>query len=149
MLTALTPVEEKKRLQIIVAALTLVPLLAGGFGMVYGLRMTGEVVPGMAIDSHVRYLSGLLFGIGLAFLASVPAIETHGPRCRMLAAIVFIGGLARLGGLIGIGWPGFAMFSAIAMELIIVPLLCLWQWRVARRLSGIPVPSSPDPAFQD
>jgi hypothetical protein len=83
----------------------------------------------------VRYLSGLLFAIGLTFWMSVPDIERHQARFRLLAAIVFAGGLARLAGLLH-GTPDLPMQLALVMELLVTPLLCLWQARVARHHSS-------------
>jgi hypothetical protein len=141
-----TPDQERRRLQITIAVLCLIPLIAGAIGVIYGVNMTGETVSGIRIDSHVRYLSGLLFGIGTAFLISVPHIERHGPRCRLLAAIVFVGGLARLFGIFTAGWPGFAMLLALFVEIFLVPLLCVWQWRIERLFSAQSPQYSPDPA---
>ena len=50
--------------------------------------------------NHGRYLSGLLLAIGLAFWASIPAIEKHTARVRRLTALVVVGGLCRLLGVI-------------------------------------------------
>jgi len=47
--------------------------------------------------------------------------------------IVFIGGLARLLGLMLTGVPSLTMLGGLAMELVVTPLLCLWQTRVANR----------------
>lgn len=93
--------------------------------------MPGDAAGGMSLDSHVRYLSGILFAIGLAFWASVPEIERHRGRFILLAALVFVGGLARLFGLMQ-GTPGAPMQFALVMELLVTPLLCFWQSRVAR-----------------
>jgi molybdopterin biosynthesis enzyme len=43
-----------------------------------------------------------------------------------------LGALARLLGLGVVGWPGTAMAAALVMELVVTPVLCLWQARVAR-----------------
>jgi hypothetical protein len=81
-------------------------------------------------DSHYRYLSGLLLGIGLAFTTTVPRIETHTSRFRVLAAIVVIGGLGRFVSLIVRGMPGKAMFFGLVMELLVTPALVVWQARI-------------------
>jgi hypothetical protein len=75
----------------------LVPVGAGLDGVLAGPVMAGLTMPaGVSFDSHFRYLSGLLLGIGLGFWSTVPAIERLGGRFQLLTAIVFCGGLCRL-----------------------------------------------------
>jgi hypothetical protein len=134
----------KLLLQASVTVCSLVPILAGGAGLVLGpaLVSPGLVGENMAggdgadLDSHFRYLSGLLLGIGLAYAASVPGIERHRTRFLMLGAFVVIGGLGRLLALLLSGAPSPVMLAALAMELVVTPLLTYWQGRVARRMSG-------------
>ncbi len=104
-----------------------VPVAAGAGGAIFGLPVEA------AMDSHYRYLSGLLLGIGIAFWASIPSIEQNGTRFRVLTFVVVVGGLMRLLGLSLGEWPGWPMAATLVMELVVTPLLCLWQARVARR----------------
>jgi len=108
-----------------------VPVIAGGGGVIWGAAAFGAW-PGVAADSHMRYLSGLLLGLGLVFWGCVPAVERRGTIIRALTVMVVIGGLARLAGMIFVGDPG-RMRWALVMELGVAPLLCLWQARIARR----------------
>jgi hypothetical protein len=39
----------------------------------------------------------------------------------------------RLVGVLSVGVPGGSMLFGLGMELVITPLLCLWQAHVARR----------------
>lgn len=122
---------ERKALQALVAVAGLVPVIAGADGVFRGLQafdLTGDVFG----DSHIRYLSGLLLGIGLGFWASIPHIERHGARFLLLTGIVFIGGGARLFGVALAGGADGATLFALAMELLVTPALCLWQRRIAR-----------------
>ena len=109
-----------------------VPVFGGAAGAALGERAFG-LFTGAGTDSHVRYLSGLLLAIGLTYWACVPTIERRGEIVRALSLIVFIGGLARLGGVFAAGDPG-AMRWALLMELGVAPLIGLWQGRVARGL---------------
>jgi hypothetical protein len=123
----------RRALQMAVALGSLVPLLAGLAGIVLGLQMIDpNGIASVSLDSHFRYLSGLLLAIGLGFLASVPRIETHTARFQLLTAIVFIGGLSRLYALIHAGLPDFGMLFGLTMELVITPLLALAQYALAR-----------------
>lgn len=128
----IAPATERRLLQIVVLVGACVPVSAGLLGMIKGAGMVPNEVPGgISLDSHVRYLSGILFAIGLVFWASVPRIEQHGARFVLLGTLVFIGGLGRLFGLLH-AVPDVPMQLALVMELMVTPLLCLWQNRVAR-----------------
>ena len=129
---------EKQLLQAAVALGCLVPLTGGLLGVVQGSAMLGPP-GGVTLDSHVRYLSGLLLALGLGFLSIIPNIERQGPRASLLTAIVVTGGLARLYGVLVDGWPGQSMILALMMELGVVPLLWLWQRRVAAKINTSPL----------
>jgi hypothetical protein len=99
--------------------------------VVKGLDFTG-MTGDIGADSHFRYLSGLLLAIGLGFWSYVPTIETKGKRFKLLTLIVVMGGLARLISLVSVGVPSVGMLFGLAMELIIAPVLYLWQRRIER-----------------
>ena len=124
---------ERRFLQQAVGIGAIVPFAAGLFGVLFGPALTGERGMSVSADSHFRYLSGLLLGIGLCFWATIPRIEEKTTLFRFLTVIVVIGGLARLLGLMLTGVPSLAMFGGMAMELVVTPALCLWQTRVANR----------------
>jgi Domain of unknown function (DUF4345) len=121
---------ERRYLQRTVAVLALVPVSAGLFGVLFGPALTGDQVS-VSADSHFRYLSGLLLGIGLLFWSTTAGIEEKTGRFRLLALLVFIGGLARLLGLLLTGVPSLYMLASLALELVVTPILALWQTRVA------------------
>jgi hypothetical protein len=47
-----------------------------------------------------------------------------------------VGGLGRLVSLWRAGAPDVAMQAAFVMELIVTPAICLWQWRLERRMDA-------------
>ena len=108
------------------ALAALVPVSAGAAGLLAGVRAESA-----GFDSHFRYLSGLLLGLGLVFWWMVPSIERRTELVRALTFVVVVGGLARLFAYVQRGDPGTMRF-ALVMELIVTPALCLWQARVAR-----------------
>jgi hypothetical protein len=127
---------ERRALQIVVAIGSLIPIGAGLAGVLLGPAMVDAASLPIAADSHYRYLSGLLLGIGIGFVTTIPSIERRTARVRLLAAIVVIGGLGRLLSLLLHGVPDAPMLAALVMELVVTPALALWQARVARRAVG-------------
>jgi hypothetical protein len=109
-----------------------VPVAVGLYGILFGQALTGDAVS-ISAESHFRYLSGLLFGIGLCFWSTVPGIEQKTGRFRLLTLIVVIGGLARLAGLGMTGLPSIFMLGGLVLELVVTPVLCLWQTRIANK----------------
>lgn len=130
-------VNERTLLQVAVAVAASVPIGAGLAGAILGASFMGwpddTTFEGRALDSHLRYLSALLLGIGVAFLLTVPDIERHRRRFALLTSIVFVGGLARLAGLAVTGVPHRGMVFGLVMELIVTPLLWAWQRRIAAK----------------
>ena len=126
---------ERRLLQITIAVCGFVPVGAGLAGALLGSNLTGEGGHGIDLDSQVRYLSGLLLGIGLAFWDAIPQIELHRRRVVLLTAIVMLGGLMRLIAILSVVVPGAPMLFGVTMELVVTPLICLWQGRVARRFN--------------
>lgn len=124
---------ERLALKVAVAVAALLPVTAGLLGIIAGFEVFGRgaAVP-VDMTSHGRYLSGLLLGIGFAYWSTIPRIETHGARFRLLTAIVFVGGLARLCDLYAHGVPSIPMQVGLVMELVIAPALALWRERVDR-----------------
>jgi hypothetical protein len=123
---------ERKLLQQSVAIAAVVPVATGLYGVLFGQALTGDAVS-ISAESHFRFLSGLLLGIGLCFWSTLPAIEAKTNRFRLLTLLIVIGGLGRLVGLGLTGLPSLFMIGGLIMELIVTPVLCLWQTRVANR----------------
>ena len=114
----------------------LLPLSAALAGTIGGPKFLGHppVVPA-DLDSHFRYVSGLFLGMLLLFASCIPNVERHGARLRMLAFMVFIGGLFRFYSMVAIGMPSIGHRIGLGIELVELPLILLWQARVARRLT--------------
>ena len=124
---------EQMALQAAVALGSLVPIGAGLGGILLGPRLLGpSSVSSADLDSHFRYLSGLLLAIGLGFVSTIPGIATHERRFRLLTGIVVIGGIGRLVPALLAGAPSAITIAALAMELLVTPGLALWQRRIAR-----------------
>ena len=124
---------ERRLLQILVVVGGFVPVGGGLAGALLGAAMLGGPRGDPGLDSHIRYLSGLLLGIGLAYWAAIPHIERRTERIRLLTAIVVLAGSMRLIGILFVANPGVPMILTPGMELVVTPLICLWQARIVRR----------------
>jgi len=131
-----SPRGEKRLLQAVMAITLLLPLGAALAGVFGGPHFLGKppVVP-TDLDSHFRYVSGLFLGMLLLFASCIPHVERHGERLRMLAFMVFIGGLFRFYSLVAIGVPSIGHRIGLGIELVELPLILLWQARLARRFT--------------
>lgn len=121
----------RRTLQVTIALLALVPIGAGLTGIIGGPALIGSHDVPVDLDSHFRYLSGLLLGIGLMYWTTIPHIERAGGLFPALSALVVLGGLARLFSVLAVGWPNLPHILALPLELAVVPLLALWQNRLS------------------
>lgn len=117
--------------------LGLVPVGAGLAGIIRGASLAGPGPFPASLNSDFSYLSGLLLAIGIGFYSTVPRIEAKTNRFRLLTALVVAGGLGRLYSMITTGIPDSGMVFGQIMELVVTPLLCLWQGLIASQASGI------------
>lgn len=124
------PATERRLLQTAVALGACVPVFAGAAGMMFGPGILADGVT-VSLDSHFRYLSGILCAIGITFWRLVPYIEQRTAEVRVLGFLVILGGLARLAGALFVAAPPIGGWLALGMELLVTPLLLLWQARVA------------------
>lgn len=123
----------RRALQIAIAILALLPIVAGAAGIVRGPAMFGATAPWpVQLDSQVRFLSGVLMAIGVGWWSCIPAIEAKTQRLRLLALVTFVGGLARLFSLAEAGVPTLGHRAGLAMELAVVPALVFWHWTIVR-----------------
>lgn len=131
----MTYAAERRWLQTAIAGAGTVPVAIGFQGIIAGLRLAGSVY-----DSHYRFLSGVLLGLGAAIWSTIPDIERRGELVRLLTLIIVVGGLAQLGAYIAVGGPGVIRYG-LALALVLAPLLCWWRERI-ERLSIRPGPWS-------
>lgn len=133
----MTAPRDRRALQWVVALACLVPLVVGGLGIARGPGWLGHPV-GVPrdLDSHFRYISGIFFGVGIAFVTCIAGIERKTARFRLLGLLVVAGGLSRLVSLLAVGAPSTGHLLGLVMELGVVPLLMGWQASLAARSSA-------------
>ncbi|MBA17856.1 MAG: hypothetical protein CMN73_16140 [Sphingomonas sp.] len=124
---------ERRLFQAVLCIAVLVPLITGSIGVLRGAGWLAQEPVPTDLDSHFRYLSGIFLAAGIAFASCIPAIERKGARFRLLGCLVVAGGLARLVSALSVGMPSTGHAAGLVMELGVMPLLMLWQARIARR----------------
>ena len=126
---------ERRALQIILAVLSLIPLIGVAVGYTLG---TAALIPEGAeihvdLDNQFRYLSGIYLCISLGIWYTLPKIEERVVPLRIVGAGVFFGALGRISSMIAHGLPDNpVMVGGVVLEGVVVPLLLLWQTRLAR-----------------
>ena len=108
-------------------------LVAGSIGLtgvLFGTLHTdlsGDVV----LDSYVRFGKGVLLAIGLVYWSCLPQVERRGERISLITFVLVLGTLSRLFAAVGHGVPTLGIIANLIAGLILVPLVWLWQRRVA------------------
>ncbi|MQA97197.1 MAG: DUF4345 domain-containing protein [Streptosporangiales bacterium] len=123
----------RRALQVVLAALALVPMLTGLMAVVFGAAgwPYNDTAASAALDSEFRFLNALWFCLGLAACFLIPRVERETVLLRVILGAIFLGGLARLLSAAALGWPGPIHLGALGIELIGAPALIYWQSRVA------------------
>lgn len=121
---------ERKLLQIALALAGLVLVGFGFAGVLVGANFM-DLSGNVAMDSYIRFLKGMLLAIGLIYWSAIPAIERHGERMALVTFILVLGAVPRLMAVIAHGVPTIGIMISLVGELIVAPLLWLWQRRVA------------------
>jgi hypothetical protein len=96
------------------------------FGTLYA-DLSGDAV----LDSYVRFGKGVLLAIGLVYWSCIPRVELCGDRISLVTFILALGTLSRLFSAVGHGVPTLGIVANLIAGLILVPLLWLWQRRIA------------------
>ena len=120
--------------RLVVAVLALIPISAGLAGIVLGPSFLATDAPWSAdLDSHMRFLSGVFLIVGLAYWSCLKDLRATSARFRLLGLATVIGGLARLYSVSQAGWPSAGHQIGLVTELVVVPLLLLWHYRLMRQ----------------
>lgn len=82
-----------------------------------------------AQDSHVRFIGGVWFGVGVAFLAGAFALDRLRPTLIILCMIITVSGLFRLSATETTALYSLAVVPSLIFELLGFSLLAFWLSR--------------------
>jgi hypothetical protein len=131
----------KRILQVILAIIGLIALITGALGIVagmatdfgdfYGVSVSPHIEGNIILDSNLRYFSGLWLGVGLILFWMIPSIERQKLVFRLVAGMIFIGGVGRVISILSFGVPSPLFIAFVVLELLF-PLLIIWQNRLSQ-----------------
>ncbi len=130
----------KKTLQIVLAILSLIPILTGGLDLILGAQSVNTVggslplsaLNDVVLNSQIRFLAAIWFGMGMILYWVIPSIDRQTTLFRLLMGGIFIGGIGRISSAILVGIPPVQFVAVIVLELIGVPILVLWQSLISK-----------------
>ena len=120
--------------RIVVGLLSIIPLIGVVIGYGPGvafLMPEGSDFPAR-LDNQFRYLSGVYLGVTGAALWAMINPAKHLAPIRIACLGVFAGGIGRVVSMVHMGPPDdMNMIVGVGIELVLVPLMLLWQTRIA------------------
>jgi Domain of unknown function (DUF4345) len=124
----------KRGLQVVLVIGGLVAITTGLVAIIGGIdTFPGSPSAENPADNEGRFLNGIWVGFGVLILWVVPRVERETTLVRILAAAIFLGGLARLASIIDVGEPADMQYVLMGIELVLGPLVIVWQALVARQ----------------
>ncbi len=126
---------ERFFLQVATAFSALVLLGIGLCGMILGVQFMHGVGT-ITVDNYFRLMSGVMAGMGIVLLCSIPHVERYRERFGIITLMVVLGGLSELYSVILHGIPSVGSLFGLFMTLVYAPLLWLLQRHVARRAAA-------------
>jgi hypothetical protein len=119
-------------LQAVLTVGGVVVVATGIFGVVTGADgMPGDNVSSASVESELRFLYVFWIAYGVALIRIAPHAVTETRAVRALALILFIAGLARAFAWVDVGRPDGLFVALMIVELVVPPLLVVWQARLA------------------
>ena len=117
----------RRGLQIILAVLSLIPLVFAIMGVWGGAQLANEgQVVAAGLDNQFRYLSAYYLSLFFLIWWILQDLENRGAVLRILVLAIFLGGLARVYSYLTIGSPPIRAISGMILELG-SPLLIVWH----------------------
>ncbi|KRC61434.1 hypothetical protein ASE14_11215 [Agromyces sp. Root81] len=131
---------QQRALSAVLVVLGSVAVASGLSGIILGPAFVPGGAPTTAsVDSEYRFTNVFWLAAGLALWWSVLRLRARRTVTRIVLAIAFFGGFARLVSVIAAGWPHPVFIGALVLELVVVPLVIWWHGHV------IDVPEASEP----
>ncbi|MDQ3403626.1 MAG: DUF4345 domain-containing protein [Actinomycetota bacterium] len=126
----------ERALRVVLVVLGVFVIVTGALDIVIGTAtLPGNTDVPTNVDSNYRFFAAIWLMLGLVLLWIVPRVREATAPLRVVCAAVFVGGLARVMSLIVAGVPDPLLVAFIGVELIVPPVLLVWQASVRKSTS--------------
>jgi hypothetical protein len=130
----------RRALQVTLGALSGIPLASGLAGVLAGPAPlpgpTSTVTP--TLDGEYRFATAFWLATAPLIWSQLPRVEEDSPILPALMGTVFLGGVGRMLAWRASGRPHAVFLPAIALELVGMPAIALWQRRIVRAARDSP-----------
>lgn len=124
-----------RRLLVILAALGAVAVFSGVTGILLGPGFApGGTEVAATVDSNFRFAYVFWLAAGLILWWTLRRPRERARETRLVLALAFGGGIARLVSIFAVGWPHPMFIGALGLELVGIPLVLWWHLRAVRPL---------------
>ena len=107
---------------------------AGLYALLTGVAgMPGEISADASVDSELRFFAVFYVAFGAVAIWIAPRIEAETRLVRVWALTLFVAGLARGVSWLDVGRPDDLFVGLMIAELVIPPVIVVWQGRLAAR----------------
>lgn len=122
---------QHKILKTVIVFLGLIAFFSGGAGVFLGPEyMPNGVSPDASLDSQYRFANVFWLAAAPALWWSVRDLYNRRHVTRVVLFIAIVGGFARLLSVFITGWPFIAFTAAMILELVGVPLIIWWHYKI-------------------
>jgi uncharacterized protein DUF4345 len=123
----------RKYLQRTLVALAAIPIATGALSLLLGSAVIPDAGSTAAsVESELRFYSVWYLGAGVFLASLAPRIEQRGRELQAVCGLLVLGAVGRLLAIASSGRPHPLFVALLVVELVLPPVLVLWQARVAR-----------------